>query len=134
MPNQPTEDDEGAGLLFNLAARGVDVVEHRRGCGCVTRVEESVVIFSPCGDLSHAERLGLFWKTIAHAHDFTYGIEHPEGESIRELTCGCGWRLHGGTLYVTPCGTEHHSEALEVVSRDFCRANGVELDLVVGPQ
>ena len=130
---RPTDDDD-ADLIFDLRGIGVDVVQYRRGCGCVTRIQESVVIFEPCADPVHADRLGLFWKTVAQAKDMTFGIEHPGGESIRELTCGCYWRLLGGTLYVVPCETEHHEETLAEVSREHCRANGIDIDVVTRPQ
>ena len=133
MPSRSTDDDD-ADLAFDLLGVGVDTVEQRRACGCVTRIQESVVILETCGDPVHAERLGLFWKTVAHAHDMTFGLEVPEGESIRELTCGCGWRLSGGTLYVIPCETEHHGDALVDVFREFCRDNQVDLNVVMGLQ
>ena len=139
MPSRPTDDDERGALdleqtIVDLLGAGVETVQLRRPCGCLTRTEEGVLILEPCGDPVHLERLGLFWKTVAHAHDMTYGIEHPGGESIRELTCGCAWRLLERTLYVVPCETEHHDETLAAISREYCQANDIDIDVVVKPQ
>ncbi len=108
MPSRPTELD-------------------RRPCGCLAEIDRKGLIFVPCTDETHRERLGLFWRVVAKAKGMPYCIQVAEDESAMHLPCGCRWALKEGTLHVFPCLEPGHEDQLLAAARVFCRVENKEL-------